>query len=217
MIATIGTALRFTTGERSTAEPIWRRTLVVQTGARTCGYDARSRGISSSVERQLPKLERWVRFPYPASLAGLRATPAKRRGVVDQTPFRVRFRVILTVVPPVSGVVVGALLWGRDAEPEFFASATHVLAIGAVGMALTGHFFRLAIHRGTGAGGVYAIFNVLTVLLFTGLGLFFAFRALANGQASAADVAFVGGSLTSGIAAFGVQALFGTPGVADEE
>ena len=137
--------------------------------------------------------------------------------MVDQTPFRVRFRVILTVVPPVTGLVVGALLWGHGAEPEFFVSATHVLAIGAVGMALTGHFFRLAIHRGTGAGGVYAIFNVLTVLLFTGVGLFFSFRALANGHAGDADVAFVGGALASGICAFGVQALFGTPGVEEDE
>src|SRR3954452_17431565 len=79
MIATIGTALRFTEGERSTAEGDRRRTLVVQTGAQTCGYDARPRGISSSVERQLPKLERWVRFPYPAlrkpgPLPGFRAS-----------------------------------------------------------------------------------------------------------------------------------------------
>ena len=47
-------------------------------------------------------------------------------------------------------------------------------------------------------------------------GLFFAFRALANGHAGDADVAFVGGALTTGIAAFGVQALFGTPGLEDE-
>jgi hypothetical protein len=137
--------------------------------------------------------------------------------VGDPTPFRVRFRVILTVVPPVAGLAVGAALWGQDAEPEFFVAATHVLAIGSVGMALTGHFFRLAIHRGTGAGGVYAIFNVLTVLLFTGLGLFFAFRALAAGDSGTADVPFVAGSLATGICAFGVQALFGTPGVEDEQ
>jgi hypothetical protein len=84
-------------------------------------------------------------------------------------------------------------------------------------MALSGHFFRLAIHRGTGAGGVHAIFNVLTVLLFTGLGLFFAFHALAVGHAGQADVAFVAGSLATGICAFGVQALFGTPGVESEQ
>lgn len=136
--------------------------------------------------------------------------------MVRQTPYRVRFRVILTVIPVVIGLAVGAALWGDGAEPEFFVAATHVLAIGSVGMALTGHFFRLAIHRGTGAGGVYAIFNVLTVLLFTGLGLFFAFHALATGEAGQADVAFVGGSLATGITAFGVQALFGTPGLEDD-
>ena len=149
--------------------------------------------------------------------AGLRAASAKRRGVVEQTPFRLRFRVILTVVPVVVGLAVGATLWGDDAQPEFFVAATHVLAIGSVGMALTGHFFRLAIHRGTGAGGIYAIVNVLTVLLFTGVGLFFSFHALATGEAGQADVAFVGGALATGITAFGVQALFGTPGLATED
>src|SRR4051794_37466784 len=78
-MATIGTALRFTTAERSTARALRRRTLVVQTAARTGGYDARSRGISSSVERQLPKLERWVRFPYPAF-------SAQRRGPLVLAP-----------------------------------------------------------------------------------------------------------------------------------
>src|SRR3954464_13561980 len=88
MIAMIGTALRFTTGERSTAAAIWRRTMVVQTAAQTCGYDARSRGISSSVERQLPKLERWVRFPYPALPAQpsrpLVLAPAAALGLEDR-------------------------------------------------------------------------------------------------------------------------------------
>jgi hypothetical protein len=107
--------------------------------------------------------------------------------------------------------------WGTDAEPEFFSAATHVLAIGAVGMALTGGFFRLAIHRGTGAGGPWAILSVLSVLITVGLGLGFAFAALAKGHGGDAHAAVVAGSLSTGIAAFAVQALFGTPGVRGDE
>src|SRR5690349_11475106 len=97
-------------------------------------------------------------------------------------PYRMRFRVPLTIVPPVVGISVGAALWNQDAPPEFFSAAAHVLAIGAVGLALSGRFFRLAIHREAGLPGAYAIFNVFTVLIFTGIGLFFSFHALANGH-----------------------------------
>jgi hypothetical protein len=76
------------------------------------------------------------------------------------------FRVALTLIPLVVGVAVAVALWNRQAKIEFFSAATHVLAIGAVGMALTGRFFRLG---------------------------------------------------RPGILAFGVQALFGTPGMRDEE
>jgi hypothetical protein len=131
-------------------------------------------------------------------------------------PYRVRFRVPLTLLPVVVGVAAGAPLWGHRAEPEFFSAATHVLAIGAVGMALSGNMFRLAIHRGSGAGGITAILNVVVGLSFVGMGLFFAFRALAVGRAGPADVPFVVGSLATGITAFGVQAFFGTPGLTDE-
>ena len=64
--------------------------------------------------------------------------------------------------------------------------------------------------------GAYAIVNVVGVLVFTGVGLFFCFHALAAGHSRTGDVAFVAGSLASGITAFGVQALFGTPGLEDE-
>jgi hypothetical protein len=128
-----------------------------------------------------------------------------------------RFRVPLTLIPPVLGIAVAIPLWEVKATPDFFTAATHVLAIGAVGMALTGRFFRLGIHRGQGLAGAYVIVNVLGVLIFTAIGLFFAFRALANGHASAGDTALVGAALVSGIAAFGVQALFGTPGLEDDE
>jgi hypothetical protein len=132
-------------------------------------------------------------------------------------PYRMRFRVPLTVIPPVAGICVAIPLWYTRATLDFFTAATHVLAIGAVGLALTGRFFRLGIHRDSGLAGAYVILNVLGVLAFTAVGLFFAFRALANGHASTGDTALVAASLVSGILAFGVQALFGTPGLEDDE
>ncbi|MEA2391202.1 MAG: hypothetical protein QOK31_1311 [Solirubrobacteraceae bacterium] len=132
-------------------------------------------------------------------------------------PWRVRFRVPLTVIPPVIDIAVAVPLWGARANLVFFEAATHVLAIGAVGMALTGHFFRLAIHRDAGAGGSYAIFNVLFVLVATGVGLGFAFGALAAGHAREPDLALTAGALSSGISAFAIQAMFGTPGTHRED
>jgi hypothetical protein len=132
-------------------------------------------------------------------------------------PFRLRFRVPLTVIPLIAGVAVAVPLWGRHADVEFFSAATHVLAIGAVGMALSGRFFRLARHLDQGFAGAYVLLNVLGVLVGTGVGLFFSFHALANGRSEAPDLAMTAGSLVSGITAFGVQALFGTPGMHEEE
>jgi hypothetical protein len=135
----------------------------------------------------------------------------------EPEPWRVRFRVPMTVMPLVAGVAVAIPLWGTDAKPEYFSAATHVLAIGAVGMALTGGFFRLRIHLGTGLGGPWAMLNVLSVLVSVGVGLGFAFSALAKGHGDASHAAVVAGSLSTGIAAFAVQALFGTPGVRGDE
>jgi hypothetical protein len=132
-------------------------------------------------------------------------------------PFRIRFRVPLTVAPLVAGAAVAVPLWGEHADIEFFSAATHVLAIGAVGMALSGRFFRLARHLDQGFAGAYVLLNVLGVLVGTGVGLFFSFHALANGHSEAPDLAITSGSLVSGILAFGVQALFGTPGMREEE
>jgi hypothetical protein len=132
------------------------------------------------------------------------------------TPFRIRFRVPLTLIPLVVGVAVAVALWNQQAQIEFFSAATHVLAIGAVGMALTGQFFRLGRHLDQGIAGAYVLVNVIGVLLGTGLGLFFSFHALANGHSETPDLAVTAGALASGIVAFGVQALFGTPGMRDE-
>ncbi len=132
-------------------------------------------------------------------------------------PFRIRFRVPLSLVPLVVGVAVVVPLWDDQAELDFFVSATHVLAIGAVGMALTGNFFRLSRHVDQGVAGAYVLLNVLGVLAGTAVGLAFSFHALANGHSETPDLAMTAGSLASGIIAFGVQAMFGTPGMKTEE
>jgi hypothetical protein len=72
-------------------------------------------------------------------------------------------------------------------------------------------------HLDQGIAGAYVLINVIGVLLGTGLGLFFSFHALANGHSETPDLAVTAGALASGIVAFGVQALFGTPGMRDEE
>ena len=132
-------------------------------------------------------------------------------------PFRLRFRVPLTLVPLVAGIAVAVPLWNSQAKIEFFTAATHVLAIGAVGMALSGRFFRLATHLDQGIAGLYVLLNVVGVLVGTGVGLFFSFHALAVGHSQTPDLAITAGALTSGIVAFGVQAFFGTPGMRDED
>jgi hypothetical protein len=122
------------------------------------------------------------------------------------------------VIPLVVGLAVAVPLWTSQAQIEFFSAATqHVLAIGAVGMALSGRFFRLGRHLDQGIAGAHVLINVIGVLVVTGLGLFFSFHALAHGRSQTPDLAVTAGSLASGIVAFGVQALFGTPGMREEE
>jgi hypothetical protein len=137
---------------------------------------------------------------------------AERGGAI-----RVRLRLPLTVIPPVIGAAVVVVLWGDHAEKDFFDAATHVLALGAIALAIQGRFFRLQQHVSGGFGDAYAILNVIMILVATGLGLFFAFRALAEGESGPADLAMTSGALATLVAAFAVQALFGTPGVVEEE
>jgi hypothetical protein len=137
---------------------------------------------------------------------------AERGGAV-----RVRFRLPLTIIPPVIGLAVAIPLWGEHAEEGFFDAATHVIALGAIALAIQGRFFRLQQHISGGFGDAYAILNVIMILVATGVGLAFAFRALAKGESGAADLAMTTGALSTLVAAFTVQALFGTPGVVDEE
>lgn len=57
----------------------------------------------------------------------------------------------------------------------------------------------------------------MTVLVSVGVGLFFSFRPLAYGEARTPDLPMVAGSLACAVAAFAVPALFGTPGMTEEE
>jgi hypothetical protein len=139
------------------------------------------------------------------------------QSIEREAPLRVRLRLLLTLIPPIAGIAVAVALWGDHAEESFFDAATHVLALGAIALAIQGRFFRLQQHVSGGLGDAYAILNVIMILVATGLGLAFAFRALARGESGAADLAITAGALATGVAAFAVQALFGTPGVADEE
>ena len=133
-------------------------------------------------------------------------------------PARVRFRAALTLVPVVAGVGTAIPLLGHKAEQPFFEAATHVLAIGAVALALQGRYFRLrhqlSGHRG---GDASVILTVVTTLIAVGVGLGFAFGALARGYARGADLALTAAALSTGVSTFAVQALFGTPGLDEDD
>jgi hypothetical protein len=137
---------------------------------------------------------------------------AERRGAI-----RVRFRLPLTLIPPIIGLAVVIALWGDHGEEAFFEAATHVIALGAIALAIQGRFFRLQQHVSGGLGDAYAILNVIMILVATGVGFAFAFRALAKGESGTADLAMTTGALATLVAAFAVQALFGTPCVVEEE
>ena len=140
------------------------------------------------------------------------------RAIAGSEPFAKRFRVPLTIIPPVAGVATAIPLWHTHAEPEFFAASAHVIALGGIGLTIQGRFFRLRPQvTGAVAMDVYAIINVVIVLIAIGAGLFFSFRALAHGEARVPDLPLVAGSLSAVVAAFAVLALFGTPGETAEE
>lgn len=131
-------------------------------------------------------------------------------------PFRVRFRVPLLLVPPVVGIATVIVLWGTHAEIEFFSASAHVIALGGIGLAIQGRFFRLRPHVTGHAADASAILNLVTVLVSIGVGLFFSFRPLAYGEARTPDLPLVAGSLATVVAAFAVLALFGNPGEVEE-
>ncbi|MEA2474990.1 MAG: hypothetical protein QOE06_2905 [Thermoleophilaceae bacterium] len=131
--------------------------------------------------------------------------------------FRVRYRVALTVIPPVAGVATAIPLWNQHAETQFFSASAHVIALGGIGLAIQGRFFRLRPHVTGSATDAYAILNLVTVLVSVGIGLFFSFRALANGEAHTPDFPLVAASIATSVAAFAVLALFGNPGETEAE
>ena len=131
----------------------------------------------------------------------------------EQEPFRVRFAVPLTVFPFLCGIATAIPLWGERAKPIFFATAAEVIALGAVAMALQGSFFRVSPARGNRGG-----WGLGTILISVGVGLAFAFGALAREDGGAdPHMALTAAALSMGIAAFAIQALFGTPGMHEDE
>src|SRR4051794_9585696 len=132
--------------------------------------------------------------------------------VSGRRAFRVRFRIALTIIPPIAGIATAAVLWNTHAETEFFSASAHVIALGGIGLVIQGRYFRLRPHVTGHAADAYAILNLVTVLVSIGVGLFFSFRPLANGVAKGPDFPLVAGSIATSVAAFAVLALFGNPG-----
>lgn len=129
----------------------------------------------------------------------------------ETPPARVRYQVPLTVLPFVVALGTAIALWGTDAPPIFFSTAAETIALGAVGMALQGRFFRVVASNRSR----WAIVSNATTLIGAGIGLAFAFGALIRGEAAASHVAMTSGGLAMGVSAFVVQAFFGTPGSSD--
>jgi hypothetical protein len=131
----------------------------------------------------------------------------------ERQPLRVRLRVPLILLPYAAGVATAVPLWGQRADKIFFATAAEVIALGAVAMALEGRVFRLTAKH-TRSGGMAQA----SVLIAVGVGLAFAFGALAREDGGAAPhLALTAGALAMGIAAFAVLALVGPPGVESED
>lgn len=111
----------------------------------------------------------------------------------------------LTVVPFVAGVGTAIALWGEHAPRIFFATAAEVIALGAVAMALDGRLFHIS-SRARRSGYARA-----TLLIAVGVGLAFAFGALAREDGGAAShMAMTSGALAMGAAGVAIEAFFGT-------
>jgi hypothetical protein len=134
----------------------------------------------------------------------------------DPRPFRVRFQLPLTLIPFAAGIATAVPLWGDKAPQLFFTTAAEVIALGAVGMALQGRFFRLSSEGRPDSRSVYTVVSTGTLLISVGVGLAFAFGALIRGNAGTPHLALTMGALAMGISAFAVQALFGAPGVEED-
>ena len=109
----------------------------------------------------------------------------------------------MTVVPFAVGIATAIALWGEEADPRFFATAAEGIALGTVAMALEGRVFRVT-RRGR------AGYATLPVLIAVGVGLAFAFGALARADGGAAShLAMTSGALAMGAAGVAIQAVFG--------
>ena len=98
---------------------------------------------------------------------------------------------------------------GTRADELFFATAAEVIALGAVAMALQGGFFQRRGEDGE-ERPVRDRYVLATILISAGVGLGFAFGALARGDGGGdAHLALTAGGLVMGISAFAIQALFG--------
>ena len=114
-------------------------------------------------------------------------------------------RIALLLIPYAAGLVTAILLWGDRAEPLFFATAAEVIALGAVAMSLQGGAFKIGGGRDRRDSAVMG-----TILISVGVGLGFAFGALARGDGGGEPhLAVVAGALVVGILAFALEALFG--------
>lgn len=113
------------------------------------------------------------------------------------------------LVPFVAGISTAVALWGSEAPRIFFATAAEVIALGAVAMALDGRLFRISgpSRRGGAARA--------TLLISVGVGLAFAFGALARKDGGGdPHLALTAGALAMGAAGVAIEAIFG---MGDEE
>lgn len=111
---------------------------------------------------------------------------------------------MILAIPFVAGIGTAVALWGSHAPRIFFATAAEVIALGAVAMALEGRLFRVS--GSAPRGGVARA----TLLISVGVGLAFAFGALAREDGgSDAHLALTAGALAMGVAGFALEAIFG--------
>ena len=153
-----------------------------------------------------------VKGPHPTGrLPG--NPPFYSHRVEEKKPFRVRYEIPLTLLPFVAGLATAIPLWGERAKPIFFATAAEVIALGAVALVLEGRLFRVSGPHGPRRGN----YAMATQLIAVGVGLGFAFGALARDDGGAdPHLAMTAGGLAMGISAFAIQAFFGSPGAEDD-
>jgi hypothetical protein len=135
-------------------------------------------------------------------------------------------QMVIFTIPFVAGIGTAIALWGEHAPRIFFATAAEVIALGAVAMALEGRLFRVsgsASSGGSSSGSGGGIARAsrggvarATILISVGVGLAFAFGALAREDGGGdAHLALTAGALAMGVAGFALEAIFGLGDDAD--